>query len=77
MASTYGVRPITAALLLVASDVDFPGDSWEKAKTQTEVSGSSSVPQKLLSLYLNQCLDYLFEIGVKMKLAGIPTVLNN
>ncbi|KAI9570688.1 Methylthioribulose-1-phosphate dehydratase [Boletus coccyginus] len=24
-----------------------------------------------------ECLDYLFEIGVKMKLAGIPTVLNN
>jgi len=23
-----------------------------------------------------ECLDYLFEIGVKMKLAGIPTVLN-
>ncbi|KAG6330433.1 hypothetical protein ID866_8656 [Astraeus odoratus] len=24
-----------------------------------------------------ECLDYLFEIGVKMKLAGLPTVLNN
>lgn len=23
-----------------------------------------------------ECLDYLFEIGVKMKLAGLPTVLN-
>ncbi|EGN96353.1 hypothetical protein SERLA73DRAFT_186068 [Serpula lacrymans var. lacrymans S7.3] len=23
-----------------------------------------------------ECLDYLFEIGVKMKLAGVPTVLN-
>ncbi|KAG5646009.1 Methylthioribulose-1-phosphate dehydratase [Asterophora parasitica] len=23
-----------------------------------------------------ECLDYLFEIGVKLKLAGIPTVLN-
>lgn len=28
-------------------------------------------------VFLHQCLDYLFEIGVKMKLAGIPTVLNN
>jgi len=24
----------------------------------------------------SECLDYLFEIGVKMKLAGLPTVLN-
>ncbi|KAJ3503962.1 hypothetical protein NLJ89_g8196 [Agrocybe chaxingu] len=24
-----------------------------------------------------ECLDYLFEIGVKMKLAGLPTVLND
>jgi len=23
-----------------------------------------------------ECLDYLFEIGVKMKLAGLPTILN-
>jgi methylthioribulose-1-phosphate dehydratase len=28
-----------------------------------------------LKFYL-QCLDYLFEIGVKMKLAGLPTVVS-
>jgi hypothetical protein len=28
-----------------------------------------------LTISGTQCLDYLFEIGIKMRLAGIPTVL--
>jgi methylthioribulose-1-phosphate dehydratase len=52
------------------------GADWEKAKTQTEVRliplsyyGHLSSPLSI------QCLDYLFEISVKMKLAGLPTLL--
>jgi hypothetical protein len=53
------------------------GPDWEKAKTQAEVgllslieSGSPLINSR------RQCLDYLFEIGVKMKLAGLETVLS-
>lgn len=77
MGSTCGVRSTAAVLLFVASHLDSSGDDWQKAKTQTEVRESCAIPSKLLSLFFEQCLDYLFEIGVKMKLAGIPTVLNN
>jgi methylthioribulose-1-phosphate dehydratase len=53
------------------------GADWEKAKTQTEVSSILNF-QELISIQwiYRQCLDYLFEIGVKMKLAGLPTVVN-
>lgn len=53
-----------------------PGDDWEKAKTQTEV-GTQRFSEEICLLKFDQCLDYLFEIGVKMKLAGVPTVLDN
>lgn len=50
------------------------------AKGENTDRGKCLVPDsmKLIEfLFLYQCLDYLFEIGVKMKLAGIPTDLNN
>lgn len=54
----------------------FVGTDWEKAKTQCEV-GSDTTPyiSPVLKEVPLQCLDYLFEVGVKMKLAGLDLVL--
>lgn len=64
---------------LVVADQNVLGADWEKAKTQCEV-GSNTMPDTASVLKDSphtQCLDYLFEIGVKMKLAGCPLVLDS
>jgi hypothetical protein len=53
------------------------GPDWEKAKTQAEVGykvqRSLSKASKTPPFFFAQCLDYLFELSVKMKQAGIDT----
>lgn len=61
-------------LLLTFTD-SVVGNGWEQAKTQTEVRTRSIYHFPGEGENDNQCLDYLFEIAVKMKLAGVPVVL--
>lgn len=49
------------------------GNDWEQAKTQTEVRPQDSTQSDNSVMKFIQCLDYLFELAVKMRLAGIPT----
>lgn len=74
MASMFGVRFI---FITLCAFVDrFAGPDWQKAKTQTEVRFVQISERSININKIYQCLDYLFEIAVKMKLAGLPTVLN-
>jgi hypothetical protein len=51
------------------------GTDWEKAKTQAEVRFlSCGVTALSHAKHDDKCLDYLFEIGVKMRCAGLSTV---
>ncbi len=58
--------------------ISHQGSDWEKAKTQTEVSRTGVV--WLTSLVdgrgtrTAQCLDYLFEIAIKMRAHNLPLV---
>ena len=76
MESMCGVSRLYECLMCFHLSCFAVGADWEKAKTQTEVRliplsyyGHLSSPLSI------QCLDYLFEISVKMKSAGLPTLL--
>ena len=78
----------TAALVgasrIIAVDTNSGKESWARKFGAHEFVNPTTLPEgKRIQDHLVeitdgpiQCLDYLFEISVKMKLAGLPTLLN-